>query len=29
LGLHHVTRTLCWSKCIVLITWPSQAIAFS
>jgi len=25
----HVTRTLRLSRCIVLITWPIQAIGFS
>jgi len=27
--LGHVTRTLRWSKCIVIVTWPIQAIGFS
>jgi len=27
--LGHVTRTLRWSKFIVLVTWPIQAIGLS
>jgi len=27
--LGHVIRTLRWSKCIVLVTWPIQAIRLS
>jgi len=27
--LGHITRTLCLSKCIILVTWPIRAIGFS